>query len=411
MPTHVAEPPRHPHPVAYLILYLPFGISGGYVTVTLAYLLTQSGISVVTVAGLAALSVLPQTWKVLWAPIVDTTLTAKRWYLISTLGIGLFLVATAFVPAKVESMWLLDILVLLASITSSVSAMATERLMAHSTPDNLKGRAGGWSQAGNLGGVGLGGGAGLWMAVHAVPWSAGAALGSFSLLCCAALVLLQEETRAHDGTRYIDNVLAIGRDVWTVARSRAGYLTLILFFLPIGTGAASNLWAAVAGDWRATADTVALVNGALSGVISMAGCIVAGYICDVMDRKTSYAAFAILMAACAVAMAMAGRTEVMFILFTSLYSFLNGFCYASFSAVTLETIGKGAAATKYNLLACLANMPITYMTLIDGQAQARWGSGGMLYTEAALGVVGVVVFALIALASRPRAAAVAPAPS
>jgi len=35
-------------------------------------------------------------------------------------------------------------------------------------------------------------------------------------------------------------------------------------------------------------------------------------------------------------------------------------------------------------------MPITYMTLIEGQAQARWGSGGMLVTEAVLGVAGVV---------------------
>ena len=36
--------------------------------------------------------------------------------------------------------------------------MSTESLLAHAhTPDNLKGRAGGWSQAGNLGGLGLGG--------------------------------------------------------------------------------------------------------------------------------------------------------------------------------------------------------------------------------------------------------------
>jgi PAT family beta-lactamase induction signal transducer AmpG len=75
--------------------------------------------------------------------------------------------------------------------------------------------------------------------------------------------------------------------------------------------------------------------------------------------------------------------------------------------VTLETIGKGAAATKYNLLACLANMPITYMTLIEGQAQARWGSGGMLVNEAVLGVAGVVLFGAIALATRRRVATVA----
>jgi PAT family beta-lactamase induction signal transducer AmpG len=407
LPAHVAEPERHAHPILFLILYLPFGISGGYVIVTLAYLLTQSGVSVLAVSGLIALMLFPQTWKVLWAPIVDTTLTAKRWYLISTVGIGLFLLATAFVPAQESSMWLLDVLVFLASVTSTVSAMATESLMAHGTSDHQKGRAGGWSQAGNLGGAGLGGGAGLWMAQHVAPWSAGAALGIFCLLCSGALWFLVEQPRTNVATRYVDNIVGIGKDVWEVARSRAGYLTLVLFFLPIGTGAASNLWAAVSGDWRATADTVALVNGVLGGFISMAGCLVAGYLCDVMDRKTGYAAFSILMTAVAVAMAIAPRTPEMFVVFTCLYAFVTGFCYAAFTAVTLETIGKGAAATKYNLLACLSNLPIMYMTLIEGQAQTRWGSGGMLYTEAVLGIAGVVLFGAIALATRRRVATVA----
>jgi hypothetical protein len=33
--------------------------------------------------ALAAWSLFPQTWKGLWAPLVDTTLTMKSWYLIS----------------------------------------------------------------------------------------------------------------------------------------------------------------------------------------------------------------------------------------------------------------------------------------------------------------------------------------
>ena len=45
------------------------------------------------------------------------------------------------------------------------------------TPDDEKGRAGGWSQAGNLRGAGLGGGAGLWLAQHSGhPWISGAVL-------------------------------------------------------------------------------------------------------------------------------------------------------------------------------------------------------------------------------------------
>ena len=66
------------HPAVFIFLFLPFGAIPGYVTVTLAYLLAQAGMSVEAVAGLTALAVLPHTWKVLWAPVVDTTLSARH---------------------------------------------------------------------------------------------------------------------------------------------------------------------------------------------------------------------------------------------------------------------------------------------------------------------------------------------
>src|SRR5207249_9923681 len=65
----------------------------------------------------------------------------------------------------------------------------------------------------------------------------------------------------------------VAQDLWSVARARMGFLALVLCFLPLGSGAATGLWSAVAGDWHATADTVALVTGLASGLISAAGCI------------------------------------------------------------------------------------------------------------------------------------------
>ena len=71
-------------------------------------------------------------------------------------------------------------------------------------------------------------------------------------------------------------------------------------------------------------------------------------------------------------MALAPRTESMYILFTMAYALITGLTYAGFSAVVLEAIGLGAAATKYNAFASLSNMPIAYMTVVEGWAQARW---------------------------------------
>ena len=389
------------HPVLFLILFLPMGITNGYVVVTLGYLLTHAGISVAAVAGLVAVSLFPQTWKFLWAPIVDTTLTNKSWFLISAIVTGALMIGTAVVPQSSANLWLIEALVLGFNVTSTFNMMAADSLMAHATAPKDKGRAGGWSQAGNLGGTGLGGGAGLWLAQHVdAQWISGTALGMACVVSSLAVLWLHEPPAEHRATHYLQSLKNVGRDVWSIIRLRTGFLALVLMCLPIGTGAAQNLWAAVAGDWHASADTVALVNGALGGVISMVGCVVGGYICDAMDRKMAFNIFGLLLGLCALAMAIAPRTEMMFVVFTIAYAFVTGFSYAAFGAVVLEAIGKGAAATKYNVLAGIANAPIAYLTLIDGWAQTKWGATGLLTADALGAVIGVGVFIVIALATR-----------
>ena len=400
----LASPSDAPHPAVFLFLMLPFGVMSGYLTVTVVYLLTQAGVSVEQSAALVALSYVPHTWKFLWAPIVDTTLSRKRWYLLSAGVTAVGIYATGAMPADESSLPLLTAVVLISNLAVTFLAMSVESLMAYGAPEDGKGRAGGWFQAGNLGGLGVGGGAGLWLAQHIPPpWIGSAALGATCLFCCAALAFIREPPPTPRLEHYRETLASLLKDLWLVARSRRGFLGLLICFLPIGTGAASNLWSAVAGDWNATADTVALATGVFSGIVSAAGCLVGGYVCDRMDRKAAYALYGILQALCAVAMALAPHTESMYVIFTLSYAFIMGFTYAGFSAVVLEAIGRGAAATKYSLFASLSNMPIGYMTAVDGWAAARWGSGGMLHTEAVIGVVALLVFLAVAVAStRPR---------
>jgi len=165
-------------------------------------------------------------------------------------------------------------------------------------------------------------------------------------------------------------------------------------FLPIGSGAASNLWSAVADGWHASADAVALANGAVSGVVSMFGCLAGGYFCDRLDRKFAYLLFGVIQALCAVAMAVAPHDQTSYVVFTLVYALLTGTSYAAYSAVALEAVGLKAAATQYNAYASLANMPILYMGLLEGWAYDRFGASWMLYTEALAAGAAIVVFGL-----------------
>jgi PAT family beta-lactamase induction signal transducer AmpG len=400
-------PVRIPHPSRFMVLVIPFGVNSGFVGLPIAYALSQRHISSIDIAGLLALSYLPQSWKFLWAPIVDTTSTRKRWYIGSTLatGIGTWLmaIATDMTPSP---MLMLTLLVLASSFTSTLVGMSIESLMAGAVPDAYRGRVAGWYQAGNLGGLGLSSGLALWL-MQSVHWSGtatGAAMFAMCAACCLALWRIPDPPspeRAHE------SLAAHARDIvlelWGLVRSRIGVLAIIICFLPIGTGAAANLWGVVAGDWHATADTVALVNGALSGVVSALGCFAGGWICDRIDRKGAYCLFGVAQLLIAIVMAYSARTSNQFVFWTTVYAFIQGLTYAGFTAVVLEAIGSTAAATKYSLLASLSNMPIGYVTLIDGHANDRWGTRGMLLTEAAVGVAGVILFLVIARVTRKRA--------
>ena len=284
--------------------------------------------------------------------------------------------------------------------------MAVESLMVYGTRTDQLGRASGWFQAGNLGGQGLGGGAGLWMAQSLPdPWMGAAVLGLACALCSLALLALREPPCAHAKRQLRARSAQRAERPLGSGAFPTGTLALLIVFLPIGTGAASNLWAAVADDWHAGANTVALVTGVLGGIVSMAGCLIGGYACDRMDRKSAYVLYGALQASCAVAMALAPRTETMYIAFTMTYALITGLTYAGFSAVVLEAIGLGAAATKYNAFASLSNMPIAYMTVVEGWAQARWNVSGMLFAEAFLAAAGLLVFiAAVALSGRRRTA-------
>ena len=392
---------RAAHPAVYALLNVPFGAMSGYLGVTIAYLLSQGRVSAEEIAGLVALGYVPHTWKFAWAPLVDTTLTRKRWYVLGALLSSIGIAAMGAVPAEAAWLSMLAAVVLVANVGNTFVCMGAEGLMAYATDETRKGRAAGWYQAGNLGGYGVGGGAALWLAQDLPrPWMAGACLGVACALCCAALLFVPEVRRAHRLPGIARNLLDVGRDLWAVARARRGFLGLLICFLPIGTGAASNLFAALADDWHATVHTVELVTGVANGVVSAVGCLVGGYLCDRMDRKTSYALYGVLQALCAVAMALAPRTESMYIVFTLAYALITGLTYAGFSAVVLEAIGRGAAATKYNVFASLSNIPIAYMTVVDGWARTRWNEGAMLYIEATIGIAALLLF--VAVASNTR---------
>jgi MFS family permease len=387
----------------YAVLYFPLGLMIGYPSVALGYLGAKAGLPVSAVAAIVGTAFFAHSFKFVWAPIGDYSLTRKKWYVIaaSVMAAGIF--AMSVTPISAGTVPLLTLLVLGSNLAATFLAFATEGLMAHNTTPAARGRAAGWFQSGNQFGQTAGGGIGLYLMKHLpAPWQAGAVLAAIVLACATALVSLEEPPRALTG----ESVGTRARDAWRELRgvlvSRPGRIALLLAALPIGTGAAQFLFGSLGPEWNASADAVSFALGAGGGVAIVLGCLAGGFLADRIDKPRAYAISCALGVAAAVLLAASPRSSAGYTVATLLYTFTLGMCVASLTGLVLSLIGDHAAATKINLFFAINTLGGLAMLRVDGIAHDRWETNGMLFVEIAVGVVSIGIF--IALAARIRGA-------
>lgn len=364
-----------------------------------------AGMSDGVIAAMIAMNVLPHTWKFLWAPVVDTLWNGRGWYISANLISSLAIMALGLVPITPENVNLLTAIIFINGLSTTFVGMTTESLMAHLTPLEDRGRAAGYSQAGNVGGA-LVGGIALNIAEAVEKQYVPAFIVGVGLLACSGVLLTMPAPPKTKPQGLAIAFRELTADIWSILGSRSGVFAIILCFMPIGAGAAANLFAAMAGDWQASPSVVGFSNGLGSGVGAIAGCLVGGKLSDVMNRRNAYAASGVILAVITFAMAMGPRAPWAYVVFILLYNFGVGMCYATFCAFVLEIIGKGAAATKYNIFASLANIPIYAMGRFDGYVSDHHGRTTMLWFDGGAGVVGavfVVLAALVLLRRKPTA--------
>ena len=404
--------PRGLAPALYAIVLLPGGMAGGFVAVTLSYVLGHHGVSVAAISGLLSLALLPTTWQFFIGPVLDVSLTPKLWYLISAAAlIGCFAVF-AFTPATAAALPILSVTTFVGGVFGvglGVSAMAA---MALTTPPEKRGPMAGWAQTANLGGAGLGGGLALWIVGHAGGIRVAAlSLAALAVLCVLPIFLMRIPPRKLDAAASA-RVRNLGADVWAVARTRNGVLALIAVTLPAALGAAMGLTPAVAGQWHASSDLVALVKGALSGVVSIPGCIVGGYLCTRFRHRTVYMCAALAYALGEGAMALAPHTPAAFVFFVLLNAVILGVAFGPLTAIIYDCLGPTGAATVGAILSSACNLPLVVMLMLLGHAETLLGVDGMLLTEAGVAVVAIGLYAALSWWWRPsEATAVVTAPA
>jgi MFS family permease len=367
------------------------------------------------IGDVIAATFLVHSIKPLWAPIVDTTLTRKIWYLIALALTALGVVALSAMPVTPDGLRALYIVVMASQIGLTLMGMACESFIALTVPEDEKGRASGWYNAGNFAGVGIGGWAALRLtSLMPEGWMVGAIIGSVMLLC--GLPLIWVPSPKHDHPRRLGEALAgLGRDFVHLFTRSYTLTGLLIALTPVGAGAVQNMFNATAARWGVdnsfhwdvfglpvvADDILGFVNALIGGLVSAGGALIGGWVADRMPRRLAYAMAGAFLALCSIGMALTPKIPAIFVAWLLIYSLFTGIAFACFSAFVLETIGGGAVATKYNIFAGGANLAIAYTTHFDGVGLDRWGTNGMLFTDAALTAGGITLLLVMYRLVRP----------
>ena len=387
--------PLHPPPWLFGITGVPYGVCGGFVATTLTFFARKAGISVEDIGWYGTALFFPPVVQFLYAPIVDIGPRRKHWLIIvAAVGAAcLALALTMPLPSRINAFFALAFA---GQTISGLVGSCNGGLLAATLPDRLRGAAAGWLNFGNL----VGGALGAWLTLKLAEWGVapalvGLALATLMTAPAIASLAVHEPPRQQRSAKEIFGTL--WRDVARVASSRQGWTGILFCISPVGTAALLNYFAALAPDYHASDRMVGWVNGPVNALATAIGSLVGGYACDRYNRRAMYLFSGALTALAAAGMALAPMSPATYAVGVAVYLLIAGYCYAAFSAVVLETIGKGgaAASTQYALFVSAGNCAIGYVGWVDTRFHHSYGARGLLGVDAGMNVLGIVALSIL----------------
>jgi PAT family beta-lactamase induction signal transducer AmpG len=417
-----APPRRYLAPPWWALLTLPFGLATGYANVTVPYLLRSRGVSMTLIATVTQVATLPHVVKLLWSPVLDSGPPRRSWFFGAVFATAACLAADGLIsPSTTEHvgpvalLWIYTAVLFASQAAVATSSTAVLAMMAVTVPEDRRGATSGWQTAGNLGGMAAGGALLVWMNGHVSGAVSGVTVAALCAASAAPALFIHEAPLPRRPVGRL--VVELLRDVAAALRAREGWTGLLICLSPVGAGALTNLFGALARDYardEAGAEHLVLVvTGLLGGVVNAGGAVLGGYAADRMNRRLAYVVFGAVTALCAAAMMLFPPTPSSFAVGCLAYQLANGMSYAAFYAFVLDLLGRRqGVTTQLALFAGASNLAAMYVTWFDGWAydgaKARFpaiasaGASGMLGADALATFAGIAVLGVVFWSLRRR---------
>lgn len=388
-------------PFVFFFLHACTAWPVGVVTLALSSSLVRAGVSVQSVGAVIAANSLAFTLEFVWAPMVDSSLTRRRWFAIGVAAMSACLIALLVAPWHAVEVPLLTGLAFCAASGAAIAAVAVKGTMAYEIPPARLAAASAYYTAGGTISKAIAGGGTLWLLSHlsSRPLAAGISVGAALLAGSWIVLVSRTKPLAWRGvSAALSTTIA---DLWRFVRTPEGILVAVMCVIPFGCGTEAGLIGAIAREWGVTPDQLAAF-GVLTALSTTAGAMVGGWFSVRFGSWHAYLLFGWLLIALVVGFAWSPRTPAWFWVIELVYRAVATASYATLLGIVMKSIGKGASSTKAAVLWSLANLAFAYPTLIEGTVHDRNGTVTMLLTDAALAIVSFGVLLTLAALLKPR---------
>jgi PAT family beta-lactamase induction signal transducer AmpG len=365
---------------------LAYGIIAG----VLSYLLRRQGVGIGRSSEIIALLILPQTIYFLWSPITDFWIRRRTWLMVGAIGSALTL-AAAFHRSRLDTPGAVALMFLSACfgqlIVSSCGGM-----MGTLRHEAARRKASSVYQAGAL----AFGALGVFVLARLAERMGMGPLGSIAaaLIALPSLAAFAAPEQPREQEQGIKQSFAC---IWrefkaTFFRWRAVPYTLLMLF-PMASGALIGLLPGIAQDYHVSGQHMAWMNGLAGALLTASGSLAATLIPARIRASVAYLSVCILNEALLLILWLGPLSPSTYFIGATLYLFTIGACYALFTAVVLEFLGQSgrSGCGRYSIINSLGNVPVVYMTALDGGGGKLWGARGLAATDAVIGAIGAAI--------------------
>jgi len=378
---------------------LAFGIIAG----VLSYLLRKQGVGIGRSSEIISLLILPQTIYFLWSPITDFWIRRRTWLMLGAVASALTL-AAAFHGRRLDTPTSVALMFLSACfgqlIVSSCGGM-----MGTLRSEATRRKAGSVYQAAAL----AFGALGVFILARLAERMGMGPLGwvAAALIVLPAFAALAAPEQAREKDQDFKQTFAC---IWqefksTFLRWRAVPYTLLMLF-PMASGALIGLLPGIAQDYHVSGQQIAWMNGLAGALLTASGALAATLVPARIRASVAYLSVCLLNQALLVILWLGPLSPSTYFIGATLYLFTIGTCYAMFTAVVLEFLGQSgkSGCGRYSIINSLGNVPVVYMTALDGRGGKLWGARGLAGTDAVVGAIGAAIL-LTYFLTRKRAEA------